>query len=59
MTPTSEENTRQNRVSCVVISEVDEVDQCIMYPTDSTDQEVKEIYVIAEGKGFISLENAR
>lgn len=57
MTPTSEENTEQNRVSCVVIREVDELDQCIMYPTDSSDEEIKEIYILAEGNGFVSLEN--
>lgn len=56
MTPTRETNTWQNSVSCVVIREADEIDQCIMYPTNSTDEEIKERYVIAEGGGFISLE---
>lgn len=59
MTPTTETNTWQNRVSCVVIREVDERDQCIMYPTHSTDEEVKEIYLLAEGSGFVSLEDAQ
>lgn len=57
MTPTIEENTGQDRVSCVVIREVDEVDQCIMYPTDSSDDEVKEVYILAEGEGFVNLKD--
>ena len=46
-------------VSCVVISEPDETDQCIMYPTDSTDEEIKEEYINAEGIGFVSLEETQ
>ncbi len=59
MTPTSKENTGQRGISCVVIREADEVDQCVMYPSHSTDDEIKEIYIIAEGDGFISLEDIR
>jgi len=59
MTPTTEANIWGNSVSCVVIREADEIDQCIMYPTDSTDEEIKEIYILAEGDGFVSLEDAQ
>ena len=43
----------------MVIREVGEVDQCIMYPTDSTDEEVKEEYINAEANGFVSLEDTQ
>ena len=59
MTPDSEENTWQNSISCVVIREPDEIDQCILYPTHTTDDEIKEIYINAEGSGFVSLEDAQ
>ena len=59
MTPTNEESTWQNSVSCVVIREPDEIDQCILYPTHSSDEEIKEIYINAEGTGFVSLEDAQ
>ena len=57
MTPTHEANSWKDSISCVVIREVDEVDQCIMYPTHSSDDEVKEVYILAEGEGFVSLED--
>lgn len=59
MNPTSEENTWQNGISCVMIREPDETDQCILYPTHSTDEEVKERYINAEGSAFVSLEDSQ
>ena len=59
MTPTHEANSKEYRVSCVVIREIGEVNQCIMYPTDSTEEEIKERYVLAEGSGFVSLEKTQ
>jgi len=59
MTPDSEENTWQNCISCVVIREPDEIDQCILYPTHSTDDEIKEAYVNAKGSAFVGLEDVQ
>lgn len=59
MTPTNEENTWKDNVSFVVIREPGEIDQCILYPTHSTDDEIREIYINAEGSGFVSLEDVR
>jgi len=59
MKPLNEATTWKNSISCVIISEPDEVDQCIMYPTDSTDEEIKEEYINAEGIGFVSLEDTQ
>jgi len=59
MTPNSEENTWQNNISSVVIREPDEIDQCILYPSHSTDDEIKEIYINAEGNGFVDLKDTQ
>ena len=59
MAATNEKSAWENSVSCVVIREPDEVDQCILYPTHSTDEEIKEVYINAEGCGFISLADSQ
>ena len=59
MTPSKEIVIWKDGISCVVISEPNETDQCIMYPTDSTDEEIKEEYSNAEGIGFVSLEETQ
>ena len=59
MIPDSEENTWQSCISCVVISEPDEIDQCILYPTHSTDEEIKEVYINVEGSAFVGLEDVQ
>jgi len=59
MKPLDETTSWKDSVSCVVISEPDETDQCVMYPTDSTDEEVKEEYINAKGIGFVSLDDTQ
>lgn len=55
MTSSSEEASGRSRVSTVVIENSNSPDECVLYPSDATDEELETVWIVAEEGNYVRL----